>query len=352
MRILFLLTGRKIPSSRFRILQLVPHLRRLGHRCVVSASHPPMYAHYRWLGWRASQRLRRELRRFDLLRLRLQWFDVVYLERELFDDDAWDIEQQFRRHSRTLVLDVDDAIFLRHPAKFSHVAGMCDGVIAGNQALRDVISQWNQNVSVVPTCVDLGRYPQRNALGANERPIIGWTGTKSNIGYLELIAEPLRTLATQIDFELRIIADDPGPLAMLDLQGVNVRFVPWQARREGQDLQPLDVGLMPLPDNDWTRYKCGLKIVQYMAVGVPAVASPVGVNSEIVRPGENGFLANSPDEWLDALRRLLRDPALQAELGANARGTVEQHYSIQSQLPHWLAAVEAARNRGEITGSD
>lgn len=346
MRILFLTTGRQTPSSRFRVLQYVPHLRRLGHRCTVAASHPPMYRHYGWLGWRRSTQLRRLLRRLDLRRLDLQHFDAVYLERELFDDDSWDLEAAFRRRSRTMLLDVDDAIFLRHPAKFEAVARMCDAVVAGNRLLQQRIEPLNPNVAVIPTCVDLERYSVKPAKSTQSRPVLGWTGTSSNLPYLGMIAEPLRRLAREVPFELRIIADDAAPLRKMDFSGVDLRFVRWRERTEIRDISAFDIGLMPLPDTEWTRYKCGLKIIQYMALGVPAVASPVGANTEIVGRGENGLLAKSADDWQQALTQLLLDREYRTVLGSAGRATVESRYSILAQLPRWVEVLEATVRGG------
>lgn len=341
MKILFLTSGRRAPSSRFRVLQLVPHLRRLGHRCVVWPSHPPKYESYRWLGWRPSQKLRRWLRYVDVVRARLNRFDVICLERELFDDGTWNVEACFRRTAPAMCLDVDDGVFLRHPEKFAAVAKMCDGVIAGSRLLRERILEFNSNAHLIPTVVDLDRYTPRSFSTPNSPPVIGWTGSSSNIELLGLIAEPLRRLSRTIAFQLRVIADDPGPLEQLNLEGIDVRFVRWCPRTEIADLQTFDIGLMPLADDEWTRYKCGLKIIQYQAIAIPAVASPVGANCDIIRSGENGFLSASADEWFETLRRLIHNPELRKHVGNSGRQTVEQHYSVQAQLPAWLTFAES-----------
>jgi glycosyltransferase involved in cell wall biosynthesis len=141
-------------------------------------------------------------------------------------------------------------------------------------------------------------------------------------------------------------------LRRLDLSGVNVRFVRWNERTEVRDISTFTVGLMPLPDDEWTRHKCGLKIIQYMALGVPAVASPVGANSEIIRHGKNGLLADSAENWLESLRRLLTDAESRAVFASAGRTSVEQTYSIQAQLPRWLEAVEAAIGRRQPLSPD
>jgi glycosyltransferase involved in cell wall biosynthesis len=337
--ILFLTSGRIAPSSRFRVLGYVPHLRRLGHRVTVRPSHPPQYESWRGLGWRASQRLRRALRYVDLTMARWRRFDVVYVERELFDDDSWDMEERFRRVCGRLVLDVDDAVFLRHPEKFPRVAQMADVVIAGNPLLAQRVASVSRQVVIVPTVVDLERYQLKPPRQPGPRLTIGWTGTSGGFGYLRLIAGALRELARQREFELRVIANRWDASLAGELSGVNVRFVRWRQAAEIGDLHAFDVGLMPLDDSEWARYKCAFKIVQYMAVGVPAVASPVGANREILRDGENGLLAETCEQWVAALARLLDDEELRRRLAAAGRQTVERDYSVQAQFPRWLDAV-------------
>jgi len=347
MKILFLTSGPQVPSSRFRVLQYVPHLARAGHRCVVATSRPPKYSHYAAIGWRASQRLQRAKRWGDLGRARLGRFDLVVLERELFNDDTTDLEKRFRAASRTLVLDVDDALHLRRPDKFACLAGMCDGVVAGNDFLAEAAARFNNHVSVVPTAVDLDRYPSKKHSASDSGPlVIGWTGSSGNMRFLKIVAEPLRRLAERRDFELRIIADRDEPIAEIDLTGVRTRFVRWNEATEIEDLSAFDIGLMPLDDDPWNHFKCGLKILQYMAIAIPAIASPVGVNPQIISDGQNGCLADRPDAWLAALESLIDDPKRRARLSVAGRKTVEERYSVAVCLPKLVAAWERACSHG------
>lgn len=340
MKILFLISGKRVPSSRFRVLQYVPHLRGLGHRCEVAVSWPPKYEPARWLGWRVSHGLRKSLRVVDALRAAVGRYDVVVLERELFHDNSLWVERILRRIARRLVLDFDDAIFQTFPDKFAQLAKMCDAVMAGNALLAERARAHNPHTVVIPTTVDLPRYPWRTA--ANSVPVIGWMGTSSNLPYLEIAAEALRTLAAARPFELHVVCDRPELAARLPLAGVTVRATAWSEATEIADLSRFDIGLMPLADDEWTRYKCGLKAIQYLASGIPAVVSPVGVNAEIVRPGVEGFCATSTGQWHDALAALLDDPELRTRLGAAGRQTVAERYSVASQLPRLVRALEAA----------
>jgi len=341
MKLLFLISGLQTPASRFRVLQYIPHLEALGHECVIAPSRPPKYQGFPLIGTRASEWPRRLFRLWDALRAWPVDYDVVFLERELFSTDFVLLERLFRRIARKLILDVDDAIFLLHPRKFDALVDMSDAVIAGNRLLAERIRPRNPNTVIIPTVVDLERYPQRNkSPGSGDRPVIGWTGLASNIPFLEIVQDALRELATRHDFELRIIAESDAPLRRLNLQGVPVRFVRWSAEKEIDDLQRFDIGIMPLPDDEWSRHKCGLKLIQYLALGIPGVASPVGVNAEIVDHGRNGFLASSTAQWSEVLESLLTRPDQHRAIGAAGRATVEERYSLQAAFPLLLRTLE------------
>lgn len=352
MRIAFLTSGRLVPSSRFRVLQFVPHLQRLGHECRVLPSRPEKYESLPLLGFRLSGVVKRWNRRSDLTALERWSPEVVVLERELFSDATVEVEQTLRRIVRRLVLDIDDGLFVLNRRKFETLCGLSDHIIAGNDLLAARVSQINPRVTVIPTCLDLEKYqlpsppfrespPQNLGLGTRNF-ILGWTGTAANIEYLEEVREPLRRLTREFPVELRVIAESDLRLRRLGFgrDGIPIRFVRWSEATEISQLLAFDAGLMPMPDTDWTRYKCGLKILQYMAAGVPAVASPVGVNSEIIHHGVNGWLATTPDEWTFVLRQLLCDPSRRDSVVSAARKTVEQRYSVQIQLPRLIACLE------------
>lgn len=353
MKILFLTSGRQSPSSRFRVHTYLPHLRRLGHRCVVRASHPPQYESYRSLGWRRSVALRRMLRYGDLWLGRRGGFDVVYVERELFDDDTTDLEERFREACGALVLDLDDAVFLRHPAKYDRLTRLADHVIAGNVYLAERLAPLNARLTVVPTVVDLDQYPRKPQRPEKGPTIVGWTGSSSGLPFVRSIAGALAEVARRRPMELHLIADRIDEPTRAALRDVPFRFRRWRARTELRDLSRFDIGLMPLADDEWNRYKCGLKLLQYWAIGIPAIASPVGVNRDLVRDGENGFLANSHEAWVSSLMNLLDNQAERRRLGAVGRALVEAEFDVRRQLPAWLQAVEQAvhEKNGALGGS-
>jgi glycosyltransferase involved in cell wall biosynthesis len=342
MKIVFAISGKNLPSSRYRILAFLPYLRRLGHKCRVLSSFPPKYDFYPWLGFRPSQWLKRLVRRWHLLTTRVTRFDVFFLERELFDNDAWDFETQFRKASPRFVLDIDDGVFLRYPEKIERLARMSDLIIAGNRFLKEHLEPFNSNIVVIPTCVDIDVFVQKEErTHPDQLCVIGWMGTTFNLNYLKLVAPALRNLASRVEFELRLIAPESEPLAEIDLAGVNVQFVKWDADTEVQQLSACDIGMMPLfAEDDWNKYKCALKLVQYMSIGIVGVASPVGVNADIIQHGENGFVCSDVDEWEDVLFRLVQDPELRIKVGNAARKTIVDEYSIQANLPLLVESLQ------------
>lgn len=335
MKILFLSSGDRVPSARFRILPYIRHFRAEGHHCVVAHSFPQKYDYFPWMGFRPSQLLKRSIRWWHWLRARLQRFDLVFIDREIFDDPTTVMEERFRAACGRLVLDLDDAVFLRYPEKFNRLMQLADLVVCGNRFLADRVRPLNTHICHIPTCVDMNDYAERSWTPASEAPcVVGWMGTTGNLKYLAVAADALRQLAQECVFELRLIVPDISPLQDLDLQGVNVQHQPWLPAQEVRQLQQLDIGLMPLfPNQEWDIYKCGLKLIQYLAVGIPGIAAPVGVNSEILDGGRNGFAAQTTDEWLTALRTLTGDPQLRLSMGQRGRRTVIERYSIQANYP-------------------
>ncbi|MCA9034230.1 MAG: glycosyltransferase [Planctomycetaceae bacterium] len=335
MNVLFLSSGDRVPSARFRILPYLKHFQADGHRVVLANSFPQKYDYFPWMGFRPSQLLKRSVRWWHWLRTRLQRFDVVFIDREIFDNTSTDMETRFRESCGRLVIDLDDAVFLRYPEKFDRLMKLADLVVCGNRFLMDKVRPLNANLCHVPTCVDMDDYAERLREQKNsERPVVGWMGTAGNLKYLSVASAALRQLARERSFELRVVVPSAELLKDTDLQGVDVVHEPWQPQRETEQLRQFDIGLMPLfPNQEWDVYKCGLKLIQYLAVGVPGIAAPVGVNSEILDGNQNGFAAQDTDEWLFALRQLTADPNLRQQMGQRGRQTVIEKYSIQANYP-------------------
>lgn len=214
--------------------------------------------------------------------------------------------------------------------RFTAMCARCRGVIAGNAFLAEFAryargaGESDPSVVVLPTPVDTEAIIPRDDDVQRPGLRIGWMGTRGNLGHLMSIAAPLkRVLESFPDSELVVVTDGAPRF-----DSMPVRVKRWTSAEEVDDLRSFDVGVMPLRDNLWTRGKGGFKLLQYMAAGVPAVASPVGINREIVQHGENGFLAGSESEWEHCLRRLLTEPELRRRLGASGRATVEKRFAL------------------------
>jgi glycosyltransferase involved in cell wall biosynthesis len=339
-------------SPRYRVYQYLPWLSRAGLECTIMPAVPAavsrrFYGTGTRRGNAAYQLLELAARLTQLPRAR--GFDVVVVQKALLTVGLRGVDLLGAAAAQRLVVDVDDAVHLgpahRMPrwlravedtAQPARLLARAHRVIAGSGALADEVRALNPSVTVVPTSVDTDRVVpgSRSRRGC---PVIGWIGSPSTAPYLGELAPVLQRLAARVRFVLRVIGAPPPPVS-----GVAVEALPWDARREVADLQGFDVGIMPMPDTRWARGKCGLKAVQYLAAGVPAVCSPIGPAPEIVRHGREGFLAASPDEWERSLEALLTDPDLRARLGKAGRARAEDAYSLRANAPKLVAALEDA----------
>jgi glycosyltransferase involved in cell wall biosynthesis len=233
------------------------------------------------------------------------------------------------------------------PWKIPDLCRLASAVTVGNAYLAEYARRYNEDVFLVRTGIEASRYPAI-AMPTDDAPFrIVWTGSHSTLAHLESIREALVELGRRRSTRLRVICDVPPAVSF---EGIEVEFVRWSAAREVADLAAGHVGIMPLPDTPFTRGKCGLKAIQYMAIGRPAVVSPVGINREIVRDGENGLWASTEAEWISQLERLAADPALRARLGAAARRTIlEEGYTADVSAAAYAAVVRKVAGRSAST---
>ncbi len=284
--------------------------------------------------------LKQLTRRFQLLLAKLKNYDILFVEREIFDLPTWEMEKKFRAAIPRMVLDVDDAIFLRYPDKFAAIAGMSDLVLAGNRSLMQEASRFCDQVTLFPTVVETAEYDEIDCPGHPAVPVIGWIGTESNIPFLETIQPSLEKLAESERFVLRVITGDGAAVANLENSAFQIEFREWNSATAEKEISQFTIGVMPLPDDRWQRHKCGFKLIQYLAAGVPAVASPVGVNSEIIQHGTNGYLATGEAEWCESLRSLLNNSKQRNSFAEAGKKTIEANYSVSRNLPILSAAFD------------
>ena len=226
----------------------------------------------------------------------------------------------------------------RRQSRFRAMAAAADLVICGNSYLAEQARKFSPRVEVIPTSIDTRKYQPQQRTAKSGAVIIGWTGSRSTNRYLNAVLPAIAALGGQVRF--KFLSDTQEGLE-LDLLGeVPHQFVPWSPEVEISETATFDIGVMPLPDNPWTRGKCGFKALQYMGLGMPAVCSPVGVNCDIITHEANGLLANSPAEWSDCLQRLVSDSNLRSRLGRAGRDRIEQHFAVNIQAPRLVSLLE------------
>jgi glycosyltransferase involved in cell wall biosynthesis len=278
--------------------------------------------------------------------------DALLVQRKLFP--AWQLSV-IRRRVRWLLFDYDDSVFLRNSynplgtasaersKRFVETVRSADAVVAGNPFLAGQAAAVTdaRRVRVIPTCVDLARYrPARHDAGKGATQLV-WVGSSSTIKGLEQIAPVLNRLGKEVSgLQLKVVCD-----RCIELENLGVVFRPWSEATEADEIATASVGVSWLPDDAWSRGKCGLKVLQYMAAGLPVVANPVGVQADLVRPGETGFLVETADDWVRAIRTLAADPDLRRRMGAAGRRRVEHEFDVPVGAAAWLDVLRALETR-------
>lgn len=322
MKILCVIEHGDAPSTRLRLRDCLELYAAAGVQATVLAVRS---------SWRERLRAIREASRHDAVVLfKAIGFTALQL-------------QLLRRANPRIIFDFDDAVMFRELkeqqpirgrnfAKFLRTIDACAAVAAGNNFLARFAETNCARVVVLPTPIDVGKYRTKephDGIGLK----IGWLGLSAGLPYVRAIAPALQQLAREFPaMRLRVICDRP-----LALEGVMIENETWRLETEQANLAGFDMGIMPLWDSLWTRGKCAYKILQYMGVGTPAVASPVGMNSEVIAHGVNGFLASTNEEWIVALRTLMQDAAVRREFGLRGREAVEQRYSLEAFTSGYLA---------------
>ena len=270
-------------------------------------------------------------------------YDVVILHCELIPFMPGLLERALIR--KPYIYDFDDAFYLKYRTgkmswakpllgnKFDGIMASAAAVTAGNHCLADYATRFNCNTHYLPTVVDTNRYIPLKGNGDSEVFTVGWIGSPSTAPYLQELIEPLSDIGKEGAVRLIVIGGKAPKIP-----NVSVVEHEWDEYTELELINVFDVGVMPLPDNDWARGKCAFKLIQYMACAVPVIASPVGANVDVVNK-DSGLLASSAKEWVDALRLLRDKPAMRVNMGEAGRNRVVNHYSLQQNLPKLAGVV-------------
>ncbi|MGC2423713.1 MAG: glycosyltransferase family 4 protein [Nitrospirota bacterium] len=321
-KIAFVVHKESDPSSRHRILPLYQEMCARGHKCL-----------YLPVPSGAIGRLR--------LYLKIAGSDIVILHRKLLKPFEIAI---LSRICRNILYDFDDAVMYAEKRcsrpgdkslrKFRKVVASADAVVAGNSFLAEEARKAGKEPVILSTPVDTAKYSPGDKKA--EEVKIGWIGMEGNLFYLKALAPVFQNLARKFSYvSLSVVCSD-----FPDIEGIKINKRIWSTENELEFLREMDIGLMPLTDDIWSRGKCGFKILQYFSVGVPAVASPVGINCEIIKDGVNGFLAGNPDEWEARLAELIADASLRKKMGAEGRKTVAERYSREGYLKEYISLIE------------
>ncbi len=352
MRILFITPypSGEAPSQRFRFEQYFKILEQNGHYYETSSFLDLKAWSIVYKKGHLLQKIRAlfagYLRRFRDL-FRLAKFDVIFIHREAspFGPPVFEyfVTRVFRKYT---VYDFDDAIWIPNASetnrnltmmfkRFKNVADSCKWssvVSVGNQYLAAFAIQYNKNVIINPTTIDTDEHHNSTKDHSNQKFMIGWTGSHSTVQYLDFVYPVLKRLEEKYDFEFHVICDTPPKFNLKSL-----KFVKWSKQAEIDDLLNFNVGIMPLPDDIWAKGKCGFKALQYMALGVPAVVSGVGVNAEIVDHDINGCVCNTQEEWYKSLEKLITDPVYLKKLSEKTREKIVNRYSVKSNRENFLS---------------
>jgi glycosyltransferase involved in cell wall biosynthesis len=351
-RILFLVPypeGRA-PSQRFRFEQYLPALKQAGYFYQLK----PFLTEAAWkilykpgnVGSKVSSIISGLGRRVGIL-FRVHTYDFIFIHREAAPIGPplieWLIAKIFHKK---IIYDFDDAIWLTNTSQVNYlaanfkwhhkVASICQWAYknsCGNKYLAAYAQEFNLSTIVNPTTIDTEHLHNRvRDQAAPGKLVIGWTGTHSTLKYLDQLVPVLVQLEAEgLDFEFRVISNQPPELPLRSLV-----FVPWRKDTEIADLLAFHVGLMPLEDDLWAKGKCAFKALQYMALGIPPLVSPVGMNTEVVQNDYNGYVCATAADWEARLRQLLANPGLRQHLGLAARATVVERYSVQANTANFL----------------
>jgi len=312
-RCLFLIQGFDIAASRYRVLQYIPYLEENDIQCDV-IEFPDTTRQYA-----------------ELYRI-LPKYDSVFVQRKRFHFPFLSL---FRRRANRIIYDLDDAVMYRNSLerspysrtrqrRFANMVRLSDLVIAGNLFLKEKALAFNNNVVLIPTSIEMGRYTIKDYSIKKDKITIGWIGDHGSIHYLKGLKAIWEEIGRRFPgrVEFKIICD-----TFFDCEYIPVRKVYWSSDTEIEELKDIDIGVMPLLDDLWSWGKCGLKILQYYGVGVPAVCTPVGINRDVVSDGVSGFWAKTEEDWIKGLSVLIEDAALRQKMGLAGRKALEGGYT-------------------------
>jgi glycosyltransferase involved in cell wall biosynthesis len=342
MKILFLTAGKNAPSTRYRVLQFIEKLSEDGISSTIKYADE------------GNTKIARILNKIATL-LTMDKYDIVFLQKPNYVLHR-PLLQIFLKKKRKIIFDFDDAIFIDPETdnlrdketlnKINEIIRISSAVITGNSFLESYTKQYNDNTYIIPTVIDTSKY-YRYRIKENSVITIGWIGTKGNIKHLLMIKSILKRVLQRGNVRFMLVSNIGEKLFRQLFNGENMYYFDWVPSKELEYLNEFDIGLMPLNNNKYSWGKCGFKLIQYMSVEIPVIASPVGVNPEIVVDGVTGYLASNEEEWEEKLSLLIDNNDLRQEMGKAGRKRVEEKYSIDIAYPEMKNIIEKVSGSGE-----
>jgi glycosyltransferase involved in cell wall biosynthesis len=354
-KILFIAQHRlnRSPSQRFRFEQYLSLFEAHGYECELSFLIDQEDDKVFYSKGNIDKKARivaKSFKRRQSDAARADSFDIIFVQREAFMTGTTIFERKFAKSKAKLVFDFDDSIwlsnvseankalnFLKNAGKTAKIISVSDHIIAGNDYLADYAKTYNQNVSIIPTTIDTESYKPISKKLNNNVVTIGWSGSITTIQHFNHAVPVLKRLKEKYADRIAISVVGDGNYEHEEL---GIKGKAWNASSEIEDLCAMDIGIMPLPDDEWAKGKCGLKGLQYMALEIPTLMSPVGVNTEIIQSGKNGFLPQNENEWFDQISALVENEQLRQDVGKAGRETVEEVYSVNANGQKYLSLFD------------
>ena len=331
MKITAITSGFNEPSSRFRVRQYLPDLKKKGIFIKEYWCSPP--TSYKLPGALGAIRQRYILplsgsveiaKLVSLLPTFIDSYksDLIWMNRP--SHNLIHLEKYF---NKPVLFDIDDALWINDTHNIKQIAKNVVGIIAGNSFIANWFNKYNNNIFIIPTAIDTYRFIQNYSVSKYDKFVIGWTGSADGLKFVYEVEKQLSYFINNTPNAYFKIICDKKPF-FRTIAPEKIIYIPWNPLTENTELQNVSVGIMPLPDNEWSRGKCSFKMLQYMATSIPVVVSDVGMNSEILAKSDVGFGIKSIEEWPDALKALWEDQSLREKMGANGRALIEKEYSV------------------------
>lgn len=333
--ILFIIKNKNEASSRFRVFLYFPYLQNDFNVNIFFSEYNNK---------KVPKVLRSLIKRFRFLSLlsKARNHDVIFMQRPMSSDKnkSTFFEKLLSKINKNIIFDFDDALFIQNETKIKSLLQLSGTVICGNQYLADFSLQYNKNTYIVPTTTDTDKF--RPITKERKTVTIGWTGTSGNYANFtnELINTLKKILSNYKSTKILFICDEKPPSHF----NFNYDFIKWDSKTEVEDLQKIDIGLMPLIDSPWTRGKCGFKLIQYGSIGIASIGSNVGVNSKIILDKQSGYIINNESEWFSRLTLLVTHKELRKIMGKKSRDYIHSNYSTTENYPLLKKCIETCIN--------